>query len=35
MLQIGMRGRGKIRTEWRTIGYRVWRILAKTFNFEM
>jgi putative peptide zinc metalloprotease protein len=34
-LQIGMRGRGKIRTEWRTVGYRVWRILAKTFNFEM
>jgi putative peptide zinc metalloprotease protein len=34
-LRIGMRGRGKIRTQSRTVGYLVWRFLAKTFNFDM
>jgi putative peptide zinc metalloprotease protein len=34
-LQNGMLGQGKIQTESRTLGYRVVRFLATTFNFEM
>ena len=34
-MYLGMRGRAKIATEWRSLGSRVWRILITTFNFKL
>lgn len=35
LLRIGLVGRAKIRTEARTLAFRLWRYLARTFNFEL
>jgi hypothetical protein len=35
LLRNGLLGRGRIETEPRTIAQRVWRYLARTFNFEV
>ena len=33
--QVGMRGKGKIDTQWRPLSFRVYRYLARTFHFEL
>jgi len=35
LLRTGMRGRGKIHTEWLSLGYRLWRFVSHTFNFKL
>jgi len=35
LLRSGMIGRGKIHTEWLSLGYRLWRFLSHTFNFKL
>jgi putative peptide zinc metalloprotease protein len=34
-LQVGMRGKAKISTPWKPLGYRVHRYLSRTFHFEL
>ncbi len=34
-LRAGFRGWAKVHTEWKTLGWRAWRIVARTFNFEL
>jgi putative peptide zinc metalloprotease protein len=34
-LQVGMRGKAKISTPWKPLGYRVYRYLSRTFHFEL
>ena len=33
LIRVGMRGRAKIKTPWRSLGSRVMRYLARTFHF--
>jgi putative peptide zinc metalloprotease protein len=35
LLRIGLRGRGRIRTEPQTLGHRLWRYITQTFNFRL
>lgn len=35
VIQMGMRGRAKIATEWKTLGWRLFRFAAKTFHFDL
>lgn len=35
LLQPGMRGRAKISTPWQTLGQRCWRLIVRTFRFEL
>ena len=34
-IEIGMRGRAKIYTAWRPLGWRLYRFVARTFHFEL
>jgi putative peptide zinc metalloprotease protein len=35
LLRIGLRGRGRIHTATQTLGHRIWRYVAQTFNFRL
>lgn len=35
LLRIGLRGRGRIHTASQTLGHRIWRYVAQTFNFRL
>jgi putative peptide zinc metalloprotease protein len=35
IFQLGMRGKGKIATPWRSLSWRVFRYLSRTFHFEL
>ncbi|MFM9066000.1 MAG: efflux RND transporter periplasmic adaptor subunit, partial [Planctomycetota bacterium] len=35
VFQLGMRGKGKIATPWRSLSWRVFRYLSRTFHFEL
>lgn len=35
LMRVGLRGRGKVYTEWQTLGQRSWRYLTRTFNFRL
>ncbi len=35
LMRVGLRGRGKVYTEWQTLGQRGWRYLTRTFNFRL
>jgi len=35
LLQIGLRGRGKVETKWQPLGQRLWRLITHTFNFKL
>ena len=35
IFQLGMRGKGKIATPWRSLSWRVYRYLSRTFHFEL
>jgi len=35
VIRIGMRGRGKIHTDWQPLGTRLWRFISHTFNFKL
>ncbi|MBN2474170.1 MAG: hemolysin D [Pirellulales bacterium] len=35
LLQIGLRGRAKIHTQWQPLGKRLWRFVSHTFNFKL
>jgi putative peptide zinc metalloprotease protein len=34
-LRIGYRGQARIATEWKSLGWRIWRWASRTFNFEL
>lgn len=34
-IQLGMRGRAKVATQWQTLGWRLFRFAAKTFHFDL
>ena len=34
-VQMGFRGRGKISAKWQSLGFRLYRYVARTFNFEL
>ena len=34
-MRLGYRGSAKVHTENKTLGWRLWRVIIKTFNFEL
>ena len=35
VLRVGLRGRGKVHTDWIPLGTRLWRFLSHTFSFKI
>jgi putative peptide zinc metalloprotease protein len=35
LLSVGLKGRAKIYTSWKTLGFTTWRYLTRTFNFKL